>query len=205
MANSSIKTEIIVIKSYSLRESDQIVVLLTESQGRLSAVARSGKKSKKRFFGGVDLFDSGLAELSPPKKGSLYILEEFARVPRCQSVRTDLGKFLVASLLAEVIYYFAPEGDLTSNELFLPLIHSLEELESSNGSKAQLLEITTNMIFFILEHSGMNPHQKVAPHQLAESVNIIKVLNYVEKIISKPLASRESFREYFGAHTSGIS
>lgn len=39
----------IILKSIDYRDSDKIVTLLTREAGRLSAIARSAKKSKKRF------------------------------------------------------------------------------------------------------------------------------------------------------------
>jgi DNA repair protein RecO (recombination protein O) len=48
------QSEAIVLRSYPLREADLLVTLLTRAEGKVRGVARSAKKSKKRFGGALE-------------------------------------------------------------------------------------------------------------------------------------------------------
>jgi DNA repair protein RecO (recombination protein O) len=48
------ESEAIVLRTYPLREADLLVTLLTRAEGKVKGVARSAKKSKKRFGGALE-------------------------------------------------------------------------------------------------------------------------------------------------------
>jgi len=48
------ESEAIVLRTYPVRESDLLVTLLTRSEGKIHGVARSAKKSKRRFGGALE-------------------------------------------------------------------------------------------------------------------------------------------------------
>ena len=48
------ESEAIVLRSYPLREADLLVSFFTRSEGKVKGVARSAKKSKKRFGGALE-------------------------------------------------------------------------------------------------------------------------------------------------------
>lgn len=48
------ESEAIVLRTYPLREADLLVTLFTRSEGKVRGVARSAKKSKKRFGGALE-------------------------------------------------------------------------------------------------------------------------------------------------------
>jgi DNA repair protein RecO (recombination protein O) len=48
------QTEAIVLRTYPMREADLLVTLFTRAEGKLRGVARSAKKSKKRFGGALE-------------------------------------------------------------------------------------------------------------------------------------------------------
>ena len=48
------ETEAIVIRTYPLREADLLVTLFTRAEGKVRGVARSAKKSKRRFGGALE-------------------------------------------------------------------------------------------------------------------------------------------------------
>src|SRR5207248_7073357 len=47
-------SEAIVLRTYPLREADLLVTLFTRAEGKVRGVARSAKKSKKRFGGALE-------------------------------------------------------------------------------------------------------------------------------------------------------
>src|ERR1700733_12605291 len=48
------ESEAIVLRSYPLREADLLVTLFTRTEGKVRGVARSAKKSKRRFGGALE-------------------------------------------------------------------------------------------------------------------------------------------------------
>jgi len=48
------ESEAIVLRTYPLREADLLVTLFTRSEGKVHGVARSAKKSKRRFGGALE-------------------------------------------------------------------------------------------------------------------------------------------------------
>lgn len=48
------QSEAIVLRSYPMREADLLVTFFTRTEGKLRGVARSAKKSKKRFGGALE-------------------------------------------------------------------------------------------------------------------------------------------------------
>lgn len=48
------QSEAIVLRSYPMREADLLVTFFTRSEGKIRGVARSAKKSKKRFGGALE-------------------------------------------------------------------------------------------------------------------------------------------------------
>jgi DNA repair protein RecO (recombination protein O) len=48
------ESEAIVLRSYPLREADLLVTLFTRAEGKVRGVARSAKKSKRRFGGALE-------------------------------------------------------------------------------------------------------------------------------------------------------
>src|SRR6202047_3996087 len=48
------ESEAIVLRSYPLREADLLVTIFTRTEGKVHGVARSAKKSKRRFGGALE-------------------------------------------------------------------------------------------------------------------------------------------------------
>src|SRR6201991_392988 len=48
------QSEAIVLRTYPLREADLLVTLFTRADGKIKGVARSAKKSKRRFGGALE-------------------------------------------------------------------------------------------------------------------------------------------------------
>jgi len=48
------ESEAIVLRTYPLREADLLVTLFTRLEGKVHGVARSAKKSKRRFGGALE-------------------------------------------------------------------------------------------------------------------------------------------------------
>lgn len=148
------KEQGIILQTYPLRESDLVIRILTSESGRISAFARGARRSKKRFMGGLDLFDCGTFELREPSNKS-QLFELIHLEDRCiwLGLRKNLLVFSLASLSLEVCQIFAQEGDVDSRGLYPVLYHYLSSLHHN------VEDPYTLSVFFLLsllEKSGVD-------------------------------------------------
>ena len=84
------ESEAIVLRTYPLREADLLVTLFTRAEGKVRGVARSAKKSKRRFGGALEPLTCVRA---------FYDVRE-----RQELVRLDACEVLESPLASEVSY-----------------------------------------------------------------------------------------------------
>src|SRR5271165_6748034 len=84
------ESEAIVLRSYPLREADLLVTLFTRVEGKVRGVARSAKKSKRRFGGALEPLT--------------YVRAFYEDRERQELVRLDACEVLESPLATEVSY-----------------------------------------------------------------------------------------------------
>jgi DNA repair protein RecO (recombination protein O) len=91
----------VLLRTLPLGEADVIVVLHTERWGKVRAAARSARKSRRRFAGGLAIGSVGTAELHATR-GALWRLDGF--VPRVDhgAIGRDLDRFAFVAYLCEL-------------------------------------------------------------------------------------------------------
>jgi len=82
--------EALILRTWPVREADQIVSFFTRDQGKLKGIAKSSAKSRKRFGGALEPLT--------------YVLASYAEKPRQELVRLDACE-IVASPLSEPVDY----------------------------------------------------------------------------------------------------
>lgn len=120
-------TEALVLRITSIGEADLVVQLFTRDLGITSAVARSARKSRKRFGGPLDYFCLVRAELRPGKSG-LGALLGVELVRAFHRVRSDVGRFWMGCQLLEVARLGLREAD-PAPQLYALVVAALEALE----------------------------------------------------------------------------
>ena len=92
----------VLLRTHALGEADVVVVAHTERWGKVRAAARSARKSKRRFAGGLTAGAVGVAELHAPTRGGLWRLDGF--VPRLDhsAMGRDLDRFSFIAYLCEL-------------------------------------------------------------------------------------------------------
>jgi DNA repair protein RecO (recombination protein O) len=142
----------IVVGRSDLGESDRIIRLLTETHGRVSAVARGARRSKKRFAGSLDP-GTRLTVTLRKGRGELATLTQ-ATVRRAPNrARTDLYRIAAMLYGCELTAALAPEGG-EAERLYRLLDVWLDVLEDVQtvGTAAQIaLEPTA------LTYAGLCP------------------------------------------------
>lgn len=91
-AKKSHITPALVLRRTPFREADLVVTLFTESLGQVSALARSARKSQRRFGGGLEPFHTIEAELDEAPGAELMTLTSV----RVETARTHLYAHLEA-------------------------------------------------------------------------------------------------------------
>lgn len=93
----------VVLRATPLRESDLLVVLYTDTHGRVSAVARGARKSQRRFAGALSLLVLGRYQLGRRPRGDLWSLESADVVREWTQLATDVVAVAHASYVAELV------------------------------------------------------------------------------------------------------
>jgi DNA repair protein RecO (recombination protein O) len=98
----------VVLRATPLRESDLLVVLYTESHGRVTAVARGGRKSQRRFAGALQLLVLGRYQLGRRPRGELWGLDGADVVREWTRLASDVVAVAHASYVAELVGALLP-------------------------------------------------------------------------------------------------
>ncbi|MBW2732329.1 MAG: DNA repair protein RecO [Deltaproteobacteria bacterium] len=124
-------------RSVDYGEADRVVTLLTESRGRLSALARGARRSRKRFGGALSLFVEGNARLRRGR-GDLFLLESFESVrDLAPPISADLIKVTHGSYVLELARELWPP-EQREPELYALLSEALEVIAGSAPSALTL-------------------------------------------------------------------
>ncbi|MCC6952784.1 MAG: DNA repair protein RecO [Deltaproteobacteria bacterium] len=124
-----VTTRGLILRTFPLREADLIVSVLTEKEGKLRAVAKGARKSKRRFLGGLDLFDCGTFEIhGPALADKLRTLHAFERALTFTPLREDFRSLALGSVMLELTDLLAHDGDPSAGEMLNPLARALREL-----------------------------------------------------------------------------
>ena len=109
-------TNAFVLRARSFAESDRIVVLLTEELGKISAIAKGARRSKRRFAGGaLEPFQEIVARVSRKPHAQLAFLHECRVVAPNAAIAQRIEAFAWASYLTELTELMTPQGDPASD------------------------------------------------------------------------------------------
>jgi len=92
----------VVLRTTPVRESDLIVVLYTDTHGRVSAIARGARRSQRRFAGALQLLVLGRFQLAPGR-GELWSLDGAEIVRDWTRLASDVVAVAHASYVVELV------------------------------------------------------------------------------------------------------
>lgn len=90
------------------RDADLIVTLLSRELGKLSALARSARASRRRFGGALGSFTLSRAELSSRRSGELWTLRSAEPIRMWPALAADVGAMAHAGYGTELIREVSP-------------------------------------------------------------------------------------------------
>ena len=151
---SNYSTPAILIRRVDYGDFDLILSFLTRDKGKISVIAKSAKRSKKRFGGILELFNPLDIVVSPGRGSGLSILKEASLIHPLDGIGTDILKTAYASYWAELVNTWVEEGRKQPDTFDL-LAYVLRELDSGDVSE-EVLSIIFQMRFLSL--SGLCPN-----------------------------------------------
>src|SRR5437588_1237015 len=125
------ESEAIVLRSYPLREADLLVSFFTRSEGKVRGVARSAKRSKRRFGGALEPLTHVRAFWDDRER------HELARLDACEVLRSPLSDPIdyprAAGLahVAEVLDELLPDRE-SNDAIFRLAVATLPHLRASS-------------------------------------------------------------------------
>ena len=112
----AVRSQAIILRTVEVFETSLVVTLFSRAMGKVSALAKGGRRLKGPFSGGLDLL--GVSDIVVLHKASeaLDLLTEAAPVERFTSLRRDLAAlyagYYVAELLTELTDFHDPHPKL---------------------------------------------------------------------------------------------
>lgn len=149
-----LKTSAIMLRRIEHGDSDFIMTFLTCEQGKISVIAKSAKKSVKRFAGILELFSELELVCTRGEKSSLYFLKEAALKRQFGNIWRDVKKNAYASYWTELIRNWVEEGT-PQHQIYHLFEHLLSALDTGRAS-AEELSILFQMRLLVL--SGLCPN-----------------------------------------------
>lgn len=144
-APPSFTASALVLRLTPQGESDIRLDLFTRERGRLAALAKGGKRSRRRFTGLLLLAHYLEVELRPPRRGGeLLWLDGAQLVLPFLGLRQDFRRFLAASPVLELLLRATAAGDPQPAVLELALL-SLSRLEQADTP----LEMLCALVVFL--------------------------------------------------------
>lgn len=151
---SSFSTPAIVLRRIDYGEYDVVITLFTLSKGKISVIAKSAKKSKKRFAGILELFSILDVVCNVGQRKGLPVLQEATLKYPFFDIRSSTLKTAYASYWAELINAWMENGQ-KQVQLYQLFQYVLRELDACRTSEAAL-----SILFQIkfMAESGLSPN-----------------------------------------------
>jgi DNA repair protein RecO (recombination protein O) len=147
-------TPAILLRRTDFGDYDLIVTLFSLKRGKISLIAKSAKKSSKRFSGILELFSALEVVGSIGRGKGLPVLQEAALKFPFNKIRSDIKKTAYASYWAELIHDWMQENERLPTLYYL-FQHVLSELDGG-GTPEEALSIFFQIRFLAI--SGHFPN-----------------------------------------------
>jgi DNA repair protein RecO (recombination protein O) len=150
----SISTPAIMLRRIAYGDDDLICTFFSLSKGKISLMAKSAKKSAKRFPGILEPFSVLHITYSAARTKAMPFLQEASLMEPFSNIRTDVNKTAYAGYMAELIYEWMEEQTVNPS-LFALYQYALNLLDQGKMPEAAA-SIIFQMRFMGL--SGFSPN-----------------------------------------------
>lgn len=126
------KTQAVVIGRMALGESDRLVTFYTREFGKVRGVAKSARRPRSRFGGGLELFTQGQLLFFETERSDLAQVDSFDILHPFQPVRENLERLTHGSWVVECLGRLSADRD-PHPALYGLLLRTLKALEGPCG------------------------------------------------------------------------
>lgn len=156
MPPAPLVTPAIILRRVEYGDYDLILTLLTRTNGKISVIAKSAKKSVKRFAGILEPFSILNVICTKGRSKGLPVLQEASLTHPLTHIRGDIKKTAHAGYWSEIIHIWMMEGkkEPTLYNLLFAALTALDSIEISDT----LLSLAFQMKF--LSVSGLTPNME---------------------------------------------
>ena len=147
----NLRDEALILRKSPLGESDFVVTLLCRRQGKLSAVAKGARSSKKRFAGCMEIFSRVEVELFDKGSGRLLRLQEATLQHAHSGIRANLVAFAQASYLTELTSALVKEG-IEIESIFSLLSHVLLRMDQGQLASWEIRRYEIRLLQILLPY-----------------------------------------------------
>jgi DNA repair protein RecO (recombination protein O) len=132
-----ITTAAFVLRTRPHGESDRLVTLLTEDQGKLTGIAKGAKNSRRRFAGTLEPFVQIRVVFLPRPHSDLAFLQRCELVRALHTFTTDLTRYAAGSYILELADRMVL-GRESSSDVYHLVRDTLEDIDRAGASDAVL-------------------------------------------------------------------
>ena len=105
------ESEAIVLRTYPMREADLLVTLFTRLEGKVRGVARSAKKSKRRFGGALEPLTYVRAYYEDRERQELARLDSFEVIESPMAMEVSYPRAVALGHVAELLDELLPDRE----------------------------------------------------------------------------------------------
>ena len=132
-------TEVVVLHVMDYLESSRILRVATREAGVMSVLAKGARRPKSRFGAALDLFAQGTAQSLMKPGRELQTLTGFDDARSRSALAEELGRFMGASAISELMIRFGHED--AQPDLFDALVEALDEIALAPASRSREVAI----------------------------------------------------------------
>ena len=158
MSRRHFKTDAVVLNTHDYAESDRIVRIFTRAGGKMGAMAKGARRSRKRFVGNLEPPSLTAFTMSYKTGSELAILEDGVLIDGFQNLKKDIRRLTAGSYLLELTSEMTREGQRIPAlfDLLTEVLKLLDESGGKNGVNESAL-----LRYFevsLLKTLGLMPH-----------------------------------------------
>jgi DNA repair protein RecO (recombination protein O) len=105
------QSEALILRTYPFQEADLLVTFFTRAEGKLRGVAKSAKRSKRRFGGALEPLTYVTAHWEEKEKQDLARLDSCDVIASPMAVEVTYPRVVALSYVAEVIDQLLPDRE----------------------------------------------------------------------------------------------
>jgi len=124
-----VQSEALVLRTYPFHEADLLVTLFTRAEGKVRGVAKSAKRSKRRFGGALEPLTHVIAHWQEKEGQELARLDSFDIIASPLATQVSYPRLLALEYVAEIIDQLLPDRE-PSDSIFRLALSIVGQLHS---------------------------------------------------------------------------